>query len=169
VCLPETRSSVFGVWLGLVGWWVPLAHPVLYPRRRKLWRATYIAFAENQLSPSLIGLSPLATSHPLLFQQEWVRPSSKCYLTFSLLMARSPGFGSNPSNSGALFRLAFAAPTPHGLSLLDRLTRWPIIQKVRGHPEGLPLLVSVRFQVSFTPLDGVLFTFPSRYLFAIGR
>ena len=27
----------------------------------------------------------------------------------------------------------------------------------------------IRFQVSFTPLLGVLFTFPSRYWFAIGR
>ena len=33
----------------------------------------------------------------------------------------------------------------------------------------LLLFVGVRFQVSFTPLVGVLFTFPSRYLFAIGR
>ena len=34
---------------------------------------------------------------------------------------------------------------------------------------GLRLLVGIRFQVSFTPLVGVLFTFPSRYWFAIGR
>ena len=34
---------------------------------------------------------------------------------------------------------------------------------------GLHLFVGVRFQVYFTPLVGVLFTFPSRYLFAIGR
>ena len=33
----------------------------------------------------------------------------------------------------------------------------------------LPLLVRIRFQVYFTPLTGVLFAFPSRYLFAIGR
>ena len=33
----------------------------------------------------------------------------------------------------------------------------------------LPLLVCIPFQVCFTPLIGVLFTFPSRYLFAIGR
>ena len=32
----------------------------------------------------------------------------------------------------------------------------------------LRLLVGAWFQVYFTPLDGVLFTFPSRYLFAIG-
>jgi hypothetical protein len=29
-------SAVFGVWLGLVRLWVPLAHPVLYPRRQYL-------------------------------------------------------------------------------------------------------------------------------------
>ena len=34
---------------------------------------------------------------------------------------------------------------------------------------GLRLLVGARFQVSFTPLVGVLFTFPSRYLCTIGR
>jgi hypothetical protein len=33
----------------------------------------------------------------------------------------------------------------------------------------LRLLVGVRFQVYFTPLIGVLFTFPSRYLFTIGH
>ena len=34
---------------------------------------------------------------------------------------------------------------------------------------GLRLFVGVRFQVYFTPLVGVLFTFPSRYWFAIGQ
>ena len=33
----------------------------------------------------------------------------------------------------------------------------------------LPLLVDFRFQGLFTPLAGVLFTFPSRYLFTIGH
>ena len=43
------------------------------------------------------------------------------------------------------------------------------MQKVRGHPEGLPLFVGLRFQVLFHSPLGVLFTFPSRYLFTIGR
>ena len=43
------------------------------------------------------------------------------------------------------------------------------MQKVRGHPEGLPLFVGMRFQVLFHSPLGVLFTFPSRYLFTIGR
>ena len=34
---------------------------------------------------------------------------------------------------------------------------------------ALPLLVGTRFQVLFTPLAGVLFTFPSRYWFTIGQ
>ena len=91
-------------------------------------------FEENQLSPSLIGLSPLATAHPGSFQPAAVRASTRSYPSFTLAMARSLGFGSNPANLVALFRLAFAAPTPIGLSLLVRLSRWPIIQKVRGHP-----------------------------------
>ena len=33
----------------------------------------------------------------------------------------------------------------------------------------LPPFVGTRFQVLFTPLAGVLFTFPSRYWFTIGQ
>jgi hypothetical protein len=65
-------------------------------------------------------------------------------------MPRSPGFGSNTSNSGALFRLAFAAPTPIGLSLLDTLSHRPIMQEVRCQAiKALQLLVGNPFQVLF--------------------
>jgi hypothetical protein len=85
-------------------------------------------------------------------------------------MDRSPGFGSNTAYYVALFRLAFATPSPIGLSLHATLTRGPIIQKVRCQGTSpLQLFVSIRFQVCFTPLVGVLFTFPSRYSFTIGR
>ena len=111
---------------------------------------TSIVFAENQLFPGLIGLSPLNTTHPSIFQHTSVRSSSGCYPTFNLVMPRSPGFGSNASYSVALFRLAFAAPTPNGLSLHDTLSHRPIMQEVRGHSlKELPLLVSIRFQVLF--------------------
>src|SRR5206468_11669271 len=52
--------------------------------------STSIDFGENQLSPGLIGLSPLPTSHPNGFQPIPVRASTKCYLSFTLLMGRSP-------------------------------------------------------------------------------
>src|SRR3569623_1459390 len=36
-------------------------------------------FGENQLSRSLIGLSPLPTTHPLSLQPKWVRASTRSY------------------------------------------------------------------------------------------
>ena len=80
-------------------------------------------FGENQLSRSLIGLSPLPTTHPLSLQPKWVRASTTSYCCFTLAMGRSLRFGSrthhytNPLLCGyALFRLAFAAATPPGLT-----------------------------------------------------
>ena len=55
-------------------------------------------FGENQLSLSLIGLSPLATTHPSGFQPTLVRTSTQCYLRFILVMARSLSFGSTACN-----------------------------------------------------------------------
>src|SRR3954467_6820191 len=75
-------------------------------------------FGENQLSRSLIGLSPLTTGHPPGFQPWWVRSSTKSYLRFNLPMARSLRFGSWACNCNALFGLAFATATPHGLTSL---------------------------------------------------
>ena len=40
---------------------------------------------------------------------------------------------------------------------------------MRSPLAGLPQLVGARLQVCFTPLAGVLFTFPSRYWFTIGH
>ena len=64
----------------------------------------------------MISLSPLTTTHRKPFPRLPVRPSSACYCTFSLVMARSTGFGSISTYSFALFRLAFASPPPTGLS-----------------------------------------------------
>jgi hypothetical protein len=87
--------QVFGVWLGLVESSTPRAHPVALPPADMYWLApsrgsTSIDFGENQLSPGLIGLSPLPTSHPSGFQPTPVRASTGCYPSFTLLMGRSP-------------------------------------------------------------------------------
>lgn len=74
-------------------------------------------FGENQLSRSLIGLSPLPTAHPLSFQPKWVRASTTSYRRFTLAMGRSLRFGSIVCDSNALFGLAFATAPPHGLTL----------------------------------------------------
>src|SRR5215469_2621806 len=126
-------------------------------------------FGENQLSRSLIGLSPLRTGHPPGFQPWWVRASTRSYPRFTLPMRRSLRFGSTARDSIALFRLAFATATPHGLTLPRTVTRRLILQKARGHfthPEGCYAPTACKHTVSGTisrPLTGVLFTFPSRY------
>src|SRR5215470_2694947 len=50
-------------------------------------------------------------------------------------------------------------------------TKSSIIRELLRSPQVSPLrlLVGIRFQVCFTPLIGVLFTFPSRYSFPIGH
>jgi hypothetical protein len=78
-------------------------------------------FGEYELFPSLIGLSPLPTTHPKTFQRLLVRSSMTCYRHFNLVMGRSQGFASTPTNFVALFRLAFAsAPGLKPLTLLVR-------------------------------------------------
>ncbi len=107
-------------------------------------------FGEYELFPSLIGLSPLPTSHPKTFQRQRVRSSTLCYHSFNLLMGRSLGFASTTTNYFALFRLAFATdPRLNRLTSLATVTRRLIMQKARRHPKGLRPLVSVWFQDLF--------------------
>jgi hypothetical protein len=110
-CLPRSIYQVFGVWLGLVGSSTPRAHPVALPPVNTPRGSTSIDFGENQLSPGLIGLSPLPTSHPSGFQPTPVRSSTGCYPSFNLLMGRSPW-------------LRVYARELHSPSLQDSLSLW---------------------------------------------
>ena len=128
-------------------------------------------FGENQLSRSLIGLSPLSTGHPPSFQPRWVRSSTRSYPRFNLPMDRSLRFGSRECDSFALFGLAFATASPHGLT--SPHTTNSQAHSSKGTPSPLlgrlRRIVGTRFQVLFHSPPGVLFTFPSRYLSAIGQ
>lgn len=96
-------------------------------------------FGEYELFPSLIGLSPLPTAHPLSFQPKWVRASTPSYRRFTLAMGRSLRFGSTARDSTALFGLAFATASPHGLTSPHTITRRLILQKARCHTyKGAP-------------------------------
>ena len=64
-------------------------------------------FGENQLSLSLIGLSPLSTGHPRAFQRPPVRSSMGSYPHFNLPMDRSLSFGSAATDYGPHKMLAF--------------------------------------------------------------
>ncbi len=83
-------------------------------------------------------------------------------------MARSLRFGSRACNSNALFGLAFATASPHGLTSLHTANSQAHSSKgtqsrdVQARPT-LPRLVGTRFQVLFHSAPAVLFTIPSRY------
>ena len=100
-----------------------------------------------------------------------MRPSTVSYHRFSLLMDRSPGFGSNTRNSIALFRLALAAPPVLQYLKLATYINSPdrSTKSTRSHMNVLSVLVGTRFQVLFHSPPGVLFTFPSRYCSSIGH
>ena len=86
-------------------------------------------------------------------------------------MGSSRGFGSTPSHSDALFRLAFApAPGLHALNLATR-SNSPAHSSIGTPSPHNAALTACRRTVSgsFHPPSGVLFTFPSRYWFTIGR
>ena len=90
-------------------------------------------FGENQLSRSLIGLSPLPTAHPPSFQPRWVRASTQSYLRFTLAMGRSLRFGSTTMRLIRPIQTRFRYGSPHGLTSPQTLTRRLILQKARGH------------------------------------
>jgi hypothetical protein len=127
-------------------------------------------FGENQLSPRSFGISPLPTAHPSILNHRWVRASSPHYRTFTLAMGSSRGFGSTPCHQ---------APSSDSLSLrlrslndLNHATRSnsPAHSSI-STPSRSHALTACRRTVSgsFHPPSGVLFTFPSRYSFTIGR
>ena len=77
-------------------------------------------FGENQLSRSLIGLSPLTTGHPPGFQPRWVRASTPSYRRFTLPMARSPRFGSTTRDYDRPYRTRFRYGSPTRVNLATR-------------------------------------------------
>ena len=128
-------------------------------------------FGEYELSPGLIGLSLLHSAHPEAFQRLSVRASIPRYRDFTLAKCRSPGFASATADytpcSGSL---SLRLPASSRLTSPATATRRLIMQKARRHAQKArsDRLQAHGFRVSFTPLRGVLPTFPSRYLSTIG-
>src|SRR3954454_17469210 len=120
-------------------------------------------FGENQLSRSLIGLSPLSTGHPPGFQPWWVRSSTRSYPRFNLPMDRSLRFGSWSCDSIALFGLAFATASPHGLTSPHNAnsqahsSKGTPSQATRARSDGL---WAHGFRYYFTPRQGYFSPFP---------
>ena len=96
-------------------------------------------FGENQLAPGSIGISPLTTPHPPIFQHRSVRTSTWCYPSFILDMVRSPGFGSTTRDNkrpiGTRFRFGCSF---HRLNLPRPVSRRLILQQAHGQTLNRP-------------------------------
>src|SRR5947207_12974961 len=120
-------------------------------------------FGENQLSLSLIGLSPLSTAHPPIFQHESVRSSTRSYPRFNLAMDRSLSFGSAPRDCSPYSDSVSLRLQDNPLTSPRSATRRLILQQARRHlPHWLPStgllrrFVGTRFQVLFHSPPGVI-------------
>ena len=83
----------------------------------------------------MIGLSPLSTTHPRLFQQTLVRTSTRCYPCFILVMDRSLGFVSTLNDlTRYSHSLSLRLQNDCPLTLPFSVTRWLIMQKARHQP-----------------------------------
>ena len=140
----------------------------LYPQCVVARGYTSIYFGENELSLRLMRLLLLRTGHPLIFQHQWVRSSTRYNPRFNLLMGSSRSFASTTSDYVALFRLGFpVASVRKTLTGPLTVTRRIIMQKARRHTlhKAIVLrpLVGTWFQVQYPPLAGVLPIFQSPY------
>ena len=116
------------------------------------------------------NFSPIHKSSPPFSTDVWFGPPWSFTSTSTCSWIGHPVSGLRHATI-ALFRLAFAsAPNLQFLTLLHNVTRRSVLQKVRDRALlALSLLVNTGFQVLFHSPPGVLFTFPSRYYFAIGH
>jgi hypothetical protein len=86
-------------------------------------------------------------------------------------MDRSPGFGSTPSDCSP-FEDSVSLRLPYTVKLATEsksLTHYTKGTQSPASRAGSHCLYACDFRFYFTPLSGVLFTFPSRYWFTIGR
>ncbi len=87
-------------------------------------------------------------------------------------MGSSPGFGSTKRDYYALFGLAFATAPPLSGLTSPRLSNSPAhssIGTLSSRRIGTPTVCRPTISDLFHSPPGVLFTFPSRYWFTIGR
>jgi hypothetical protein len=141
------------------------------PPDLNFYRCASTHFEENQLAPRSIGISPLTTPHPPIFQHRSVRTSTRCYPSFILDMVRSRGFGSantdeTPYSDSLSLWLRLC-----GLNLPVPATRRLILQQAHGHSlnrasiackQVVSCSISLPLRGSFHLSLAVLFRYRSR-------
>ena len=120
----------------------------------------------------MISLSLLLTSHLRIFQHPRVRSSTACYRSFNLLISRSPPLRVYCQQLSRTIRTRFPFASVQQTELrlaTDNNSQTHYAKGKRSPPCGSShTLYAIGFRFYFTPLTGVLFTIPSRYLFTIG-
>ena len=142
---------------------------VLYLRHRTAAASPKSYFGENEISPGFDWPFTLSTGRPPFSTRSGFGPHG-VLPPLHPAMDSSPGFASTARCSPILkARFHCGLQTT---SQRAKVTRWLILQKARrhrGNPSAPTARGGARFQVLFHSPSGVLFTFPSRYWFAIGH
>ena len=144
----------------------PLSHSVLYLRWVLPQHSPSSDFGENQLSRGLISLSLLLSSHLRIFQHPRVRSFTACYCSFNLLKSRSPPLRVYCQRLGRAIgtRFPFASGAKHLRLATDNNSQTHYAKGKRSLScDSSHTLYAIGCRYYFTPLTGVLFTFPSRY------
>ncbi len=168
---PHARAAAFVVWFGSVSGKPPCRSSAIPPRRPS-WGLHLNAFRGE---PAISEFAWHFTATHSSSQHFATCPGSALHERVPLASAWPWVDHSVSGRYGTTtrpFGLAFApAPPDHWLSLAAPYHS--SAHSTKGTPSpGNPWLRpagSAWFQVSFTPLAGVLFTVPSRYWFTIGR
>ena len=149
----------------------PLAHSVLYLHKPSLKASPKAISGRTSYLRVRLAFHPYPHLIRRLFNVGRFGPPPSLTLASPWTWVDHTVSGLQQLTNFALFRLGFpSAPGLKPLTLPVTVTRRFILQKARRHAyKALRLLVSTRFQVLFHSPPGVLFTFPSRYLFTIGH
>lgn len=114
------------------------------------------AFRENQLAPNSIGIPTLTTTRPLMFQHQSIWTSTQCYLSLTLAMLRSFGFGSIYSDNCSIETRFLCGSNIFRLNLTLHIS-CRLMHTVK-RLVILLLLIDLQFHVLFNSPPGVLFT-----------
>ena len=116
--LPGFKAKALAVWLSLVSFSPPSPSRALPPQLMSPEAAPQCISGRTSYLRVRLAYHLYPQLIPPLCHVDGFGPPPRCYRGFTLAMGSSPGFGSNPRDSFALLRLAFAsAPFVHEVNL----------------------------------------------------
>src|SRR3954468_17787857 len=153
----------------------PISHPVLYLRQETRDAAPKCISGRTSYHRFCLSFHPYPQLIPQVFNPGGFGPPRGLTRASTWPWVDHSASGLEHATRNALFGLAFATASPHGLTSPRTTNSQAHSSKGTQSPPPheatirLSRLVGTRFQVLFHSPPGVLFTFPSRYLSAIGH